>query len=117
MTTIALITSLFLLVYILDLAPQHETLDGSLVQRPTREEYPHDEVGVGVAVEVLVEPEQDEGHQAVREPEEGEHRSDGLKGGWDFNDRGSLLPLGCLTHYTAREEGCTLKQEYQGRLH
>ena len=84
------IPSLFLLVNILDLAPQHETLDGSLVQRPTREEYPHDEVGVGVAVEVLVEPEQDEGHQAVREPEEGEHRSDGLKGGLNLNYWGTI---------------------------
>ena len=94
-TIALLIPSLFLLVNILDLAPQHETLDGSLVQRPTREEYPHDEVGVGVAVEVLVEPEQDEGHQAVREPEEGEHRSDGLKEGFGLN----LTYSGTITCY------------------
>ena len=87
---IALFPSLFLLVYILDLAPQHETLDWPLVQRPPREEYPEDEVGVGVAVEVLVEPEQDEGHQAVREPEEGEHRSDGLKAGLNWNCFGTI---------------------------
>ena len=70
--------SLFLLVRLPDLAPQEEALDGSLDQGPSHEEYPEDEVGVGVDGEVQIELEQDEGHQAVREPEEGEGRADGL---------------------------------------